>query len=86
MKMKDFSMLVWLTQLGLSVAAPLAGFVFLGVWLDRQYSWGSWVIWVCLGLGLITAVSGLRSSLNAMKQANRGEADEPPSVSFNEHD
>ena len=30
--MKDLPLLVWLTQLGLSVAAPLAGFVLLAVW------------------------------------------------------
>ena len=29
--MKDLPLLVWLTQLGLSVAAPLAGFVLLAV-------------------------------------------------------
>ena len=85
-KMKDVSMLVWLTQLGLSVAAPLAGFVFLGVWLNRQFSLGSWAIWICLGLGVITAISGLRSSLQAMKQMQQDKTKEPPAVSFNEHD
>ena len=33
--MKDLGLLVWLTQLGLSVAFPLAGFVLLGLWLRR---------------------------------------------------
>ena len=29
--MKNLSLLVWLTQLGISVAVPLAGFVLLAV-------------------------------------------------------
>ena len=45
--MKDLSMLVWLSQLGLSVAAPLAGFILLAVWLNERFSLGVWVIWVC---------------------------------------
>ena len=31
--MKTVSLLPWLTQLGLSVALPLAGFIFLALWL-----------------------------------------------------
>ena len=31
--MKDLNLIVWLTQLGMSVAVPLAGFVLLAVWL-----------------------------------------------------
>ena len=31
--MKDFNLLIWLAQLGLSTAFPLAGFILLGVWL-----------------------------------------------------
>lgn len=84
-EMKDLSLLVWLTQLGLSVAAPLAGFVFLGVWLHQQFSWGSWVIWAGVGLGVITAISGFSSSLKAMKQMQSEKPKDPPTVSFNEH-
>lgn len=85
--MKDLNMLVWLTQLGLSVAFPLAGFVLLAVWLRSSCGWGDWVIWAGLALGVICAVSGFRSSLQAMQMLSRNkkEQQEPP-VSFNEHD
>ena len=43
--MKDLSLLIWLTQLGFSVAFPLAGFILLGVWLHDRFGWGQWVIW-----------------------------------------
>ena len=39
------SLLVWLTQLGISVAVPLAGFVLLAVWLRSLFDMGVWVIW-----------------------------------------
>ena len=42
--MKNLNMLVWLTQLGLSVAGPLAGFILLAVWLRQRFELGGWVL------------------------------------------
>jgi hypothetical protein len=85
--MKDLSLLVWLTQLGFSVAFPLAGFVLLAVWLHKSCGWGSWVIWVGIILGLVCAIDGLRTSLKAMDRLANHKADpEPPPVAFNDHD
>ena len=84
--MKNLSLLVWLTQLGLSVALPLAGFVLLGVWLYNSFHWGVWIIIACTAVGLICAADGLRSSLKAMERMAKNEAEEKPPVSFNEHD
>lgn len=84
--MKDLSLLVWLTQLGLSVALPPMGCVLLALWL-RSIGWGSWVFWVCIPLGLILAFDGLRYCLKALERLTRDKKDEqPPPVSFNEHD
>lgn len=84
--MKDINMLVWLTQLGLSVALPLIGFSFLGLWLHNAFSIGKWVIWVMLILGILSAVSGFRSSLHAMRCMSQSkQPEEPPPVSFNDH-
>lgn len=85
--MKDLSLLVWLTQLGLSVALPLAGFVLLAVWLHNRCGWGIWVLWVGIVLGIICAIDGLRISLKAMERLSRKPKEEtPPPVSFNDHD
>ena len=35
--MSDWNMLIWLTQLGLSVVLPLAGMTGLAIWLCSQY-------------------------------------------------
>lgn len=84
--MKNLRMLVWLTQLGLSVAFPLAGFVLLAVYLRNRFGLGIWVLLVGIVLGLVGAVDGLRSSLRAMsRMAGEKPKKEPPPVSFNDH-
>ena len=83
--MKGLSMLVWLTQLGLSVALPLAGFILLGLWLRDHCGWGDWTVWAGIVLGVWMAAEGFRSSLKAMSHMAKGKQEEPP-VSFNDHD
>ena len=83
--MKDLSLLVWFTQLGLSVAVPMAGFVLLAVWLHNRFGWGDWVIWTGLILGLLTAVSGFRSAMHTMGRMAKDKNQDPP-VAFNDHD
>ncbi len=84
--MKDLSLLVWLSQLGLSVALPLAGFVLLALWLRNDCGWGGWILWVGIALGVASAVNGLRTSLRSLERLTREKSDPPPSVSFNDHD
>ena len=83
--MKDLQLLTWLTQLGLSTAVPLAGFVLLAVWLRNQFGLGIWVLFVGIGLGLITAINGFIRNLKALDQANRKKEKKHP-VSYGEHE
>ena len=85
--MKNVNLLIWLTQLGISVAAPLGGFIWLGVWLRQRFSLGAWVVLVCIFVGLVCAIDGLRVSLRAMERMAKDKKDqEPPPVSFNDHE
>lgn len=84
--MKNLSLIVWLTQLGLSVAVPLAGFILLALWLRDSCGWGGWVLWAGIALGVIGAFDGLRTGLKAMERMSRSEKKEDPPVSFNEHE
>ena len=84
--MKDMKLLIWMTQLGLSVAVPLGGFLLVAVWLKNRFAWGSWVVIVGLVLGVICAAEGLMSSLKAMKRMAKKEKEETPPVSFNDHE
>lgn len=84
--MKDISLLVWLAQLGFSVAFPLAGFILLAVWLRDRWGWGDWVLWAGIALGIICAIDGFRSSVRAMSRLAKDKKKDPPPVSFNDHD
>ena len=84
--MKDLNLIVWLTQLGLSVAAPLAVFVWLGTWLRDSLGWGDWAFWVCLALGFYSAVDGFRISLKTVSVFAKPKEKKEPPVAFNDHD
>lgn len=83
--MKDLSLLVWLSQLGLSVAAPLAGFILLGVWLRNRFGLGVWVVLLGVAVGIICAADGLRNSLKAMQRLTKDKKEDTTGVSFNDH-
>ena len=84
--MKDLHLLVWLAQLGISVAAPLGGFIWLGVWLRQRFDLGIWVLLAGIFVGVVCAIDGLRSSLKAMERMSKDKNEEPPPVSFNNHE
>lgn len=84
--MKKMNLLIWLTQLGLSVVLPLGGFILLALWLQKQFAWGDWVVIAGVVLGIICAVDGLRVSLKAMERMSKDKKEEEPPVSFNDHD
>lgn len=84
--MKEFSLLIWLTQLGLTVALPLGGFIWLAVWLRARFELGSWFLWLGIGLGAVIALDGLWNSLKTLIHFAGREKKEKTTVSFNEHD
>lgn len=85
--MKEFNMLIWLTQLGISVAAPLVLCTLGAVWLRGRFGLGAWVLLVGIGAGCILAADGFRTCVKAMERmsAGRKQDREPPPVSFNDH-
>ncbi len=84
--MKNLSLLLWITQLGLSVAVPPAAFVLLAVWAQRRWDLGVWIVFLGVGLGIYCAVDGFRQSLKVLSQMSRDDKQEKPPVSFNDHD
>lgn len=84
--MKSMKLLIWLTQLGLSVAVPPVGFILLALWLRDRYGWGSWVVWAGILLGVFSAIEGLRASMKAMELMSKDKKKDPPPISYNDHD
>ena len=65
--LKDLRMLVWLTQLGMSTAIPMAGFILLALWLKQRFGLGGWVIIAGCVVGLVCAIDGFMNSMKAME-------------------
>ena len=84
--MNDLHMLVWLTQLGLSVVLPPAVLIWLSVWLRNCFGWGQWVIWFGIGLGMYFGISGFVATLRTISQLTKDKKQESHPISFNEHD
>lgn len=83
---KDFRLLIWLTQLGISVVAPLGGFIWLGIFLRQHFSLGVWVVIAGIFLGVVCAIDGLRISIKAMERMVRNKKEDMPPISFNDHE
>ena len=79
-------MLVWLTQLGLSVAVPPVMFLLLALWLRDSCGWGGWVLWAGIVLGVYCAVTGFLSSLRTMERMSAEKKKDALPVSYNDHD
>ena len=84
--MKNVNLLVWVTQLGLSTAVPLAGFIVLAVWLQNRFDLGVWVVLVGIGLGLFCAIDGFVRNLKVLNALSKDKEQKEPPVSFGEHD
>lgn len=86
-KVRSLQELVWLTQLGLSVATPLLICVLGSVWLRNHFEMGAWIIFLGLFLGLSAAFSSGLTFFNHTKMLERKDKKKgPPPVSFNDHD
>ena len=83
--MKNLNMLVWLTQLGLSVAVMPTLIVLLAVYLQERLQCGSWIFWVGAALALWMGISGFISSMRTMQRLSEGRKEDLPPVSFNDH-
>ncbi len=84
--MKNLHLLVWLTQLGISTAVPLAGFVLLAVWLKNRFGLGNWVLFVGIGLGLFCAVDGFCRNLKSLNKLGKDTKEKKYPLSYTEHD
>lgn len=82
--MKTLSLILWVTQFGLSILLPPCFFLWLAAWLQQTHGWGFWTTIAGGILGALIAVSTAKANWRSMrKEAEAGS--KPPPVSFNEH-
>ena len=85
--MKDFRLLIWVTQLGISVAGPLALCTIGAIRLRSHFGLGNWVPVLGILVGISLAIDGFCTSLKAMNRCShpKNEARNESNVSFNDH-
>ena len=87
--MKFLSLIVWVTQFGVSLVFPPIVFLWLGFWLHNDRGVGGWIIALCGVIGFLTSVSTAKSCWNSMMkaamEASGRDENEPPPVAFNDH-
>ena len=85
--MKILSLLLWVTQFGLSVLFPLCFFLLLAAWLQKRYSLGLWIVVVLGILGILTSISTARSCIRSLRKDAEAASNQKESpVAFNDHD
>lgn len=84
--MKTLSLLLWVTQFGVSIIFPMCFFLLLASWLQSRFGLGMWIT-VVLGIfGLLTTVSTVKSCLRSLrKAADEASSREEPPIAFNDH-
>ncbi len=79
-----FKNIVWLTQLGLSIAVPPVLCILAAVWLRNRFALGGWVVAAGVVLGLGAAFMSLWQNLRAMDRQAK-EDDRDTGTNFNDH-
>ncbi len=65
-----------LTQLGLSIAVPPVLCIFFGLWLQKKWGVGDWVIVVCLLVGIVSGACSFASFVRTARfRAEKKEND-----------
>jgi hypothetical protein len=71
-------------SLGFELVCAVAGFVLVGIWIDRHYGSGPWGTLVCLCLGLIggfyNLIRGVSRLSSGLRPGTRGGAASAPGM------
>lgn len=84
--MKYLSLLMWVTQFGLSVLFPTCALLLLAVWLQQKFALGVWIVAVLGILGLMISFTTARSCIRTLlKEMERISDRSDPPPAFNDH-
>ena len=84
--MKILSLIMWVTQFGLSILMPPCLLLLLAVWLQARFGLGMWIIVLMGILGLLISYTTAKANLRSMRKDAQTASDSgTPPVAFNEH-
>lgn len=81
------SLLVWVSQFGVSAILPLCAGLLLGVWLQEAFATGPWIAVLCGVFGLATSIRTVCICYRTMrKEADKLCEKEERVPAYNDHD
>jgi len=84
--MKKLSLILWVTQFGLSILLPPCLLLLLAVWLQNKFGLGMWIVAVLGILGALISIGTARANWRAMrKEAEEATDNKRPPIGFNDH-
>lgn len=84
---KSLSLLLWVTQFGLSVLFPVCFFLALAVWLRTRFGLGLWVVAAMGVIGLLISFRTARICARELrKEAERAGNQSDLPIAFNDHE
>ena len=76
----------YVTQFGFTIVCPPIVMAMLGLWLQKRFGLGSWVIMVFILIGLITAASSAWSFFRTLdRQEAKKEEGLSKKINYNDH-
>lgn len=85
--MKWWSLMMWVTQFGLSALFPLCAFLLIGAWLQNKFGLSPWFSVLFGILGLLTSISTVRTCYRSMrKDADAASEEQEKIPAYNDHD
>jgi|GEM_PF-1992302 len=65
---KSFNPYMYTLEIGFRISIPLVAFMLLGIWLDKRLGTGHTMLFVGIGLSLLTSVYGIKQMIDNMKK------------------
>lgn len=84
--MKILSLLIWVTQFGVSVVVPPCFFLWLASWAQNTWGVGNWIYAVCGLLGLLVSWNVACRNLDMMQKEVRKSESNKKDKAFNDHE
>lgn len=85
--MKWWTLMMWVTQFGVSALFPLCAFLLIGAWLQNTFDLSPWIT-VLLGVfGFVTSISTVRICYRFMRKEADAICEKEQKVpAYNDHD
>lgn len=85
--MKWWTLILWVTQFGLSALFPLCASLLIGAWLQNRFDLTPWFSVLCGIVGFLTSISTVRACYRSLRKDADAACEGKEKVpAYNDHD